>query len=155
MYRGRATAGSASSGPSDGGRSWHETKALSASFTGRASTLYTWVGSAIRDAAWPPVRSKPLASFAEQIADAAPVPGGVAILLTAAGKDWDNAARLAVIRGDSATTLVLPAESGRVTARSLQVTWPTVVVRTYVYTDDGRRTVRWRSTNGGKSWRAA
>ena len=138
----------------DGGRSWHETKALSASFTGSASTVYTWTGTAIRRAAWPPVRSKPLASFAEQIADAAPVPGGVVVLLTAAGKNWDNTARLALIRGGSVTSLLLPMEDGRVTARSLQVAWPTVVVRTYLYTDEGRRTVRWRSTNGGRTWRA-
>ena len=48
---------------------------------------------------------------------------------------------------------VLPHEPGRVIARALQVMWPTVVVRTYVFTDGGRRTVRWRSTNGGKTWR--
>ena len=139
----------------DDGVTWHETKALTASFTGRGSDVYTWDGDAIRRAAWPPVRSRTIKTFTTQIADAAAVPSGVAVLLTQAGKDWDNAARLAVIRDGSATTLVLPDEVGRVTARALLVTWPTVVIRTYVYTDAGRRTVLWRSTNGGKSWRAA
>ncbi len=139
----------------DDGRTWHQTKALTTSFTGSGSDIYTWTGAAIRHAAWPPVRSRPLRTFGAEIADAAAVPSGVAVLLTQAGKDWDNAARLALIRAGSATTVVLPDEAGRVTARAVQVAWPTVVIRTYVYTDEGRRTVRWRSTNGGKSWRAA
>ena len=32
----------------------------------------------------------PLKTFDEEIADAAPVPGGIAVLLTEAGKSWDN-----------------------------------------------------------------
>jgi hypothetical protein len=136
----------------DGGKSWHETKALAASFTGSKGAVYTWDDNSIRQVSWPPLRSQPLKTFTAKIADAAPVPGGVAVLLTEAGKDWDNDPRLSVIRGSSATSLMLPDEAGRVTVRALQVAWPTVVIRTYVYTDDGRKTVRWRSTNGGKSW---
>ena len=138
----------------DGGRSWHETKALSPSFAASGAAVYTWSGNSIRRSAWPPSRSSPLKTFGEEIADVAPVPGGIAVLLTEAGKSWDNNARVAVIRNGSAASLMLPAEPGRVTARALQVMWPTVVVRTYVYTDGGRRTVLWRSTNGGKSWEA-
>jgi hypothetical protein len=59
-----------------------------------------------------------------------------------------------VLRGDLSSTLSLPAQPERVVARSLHVARPTIVVPTLVFTDAGRKTVRWRSTNGGRSWRA-
>jgi hypothetical protein len=139
----------------DGGRTWHETQSLGPDFVGAGTNLYTWSGDALRRASWPPRRSAKLAVLAETIADAAPIPGGVAALLTESGHSWDNEARIAVLKGDTDSTLDLPDEPGRVLARALTVDWPTLVVRTYVFTDDGRRTVSWRSTDGGKSWHAA
>lgn len=138
----------------DGGRTWHETRALDPDFTGSGSELYTWSGSELRRAAWPPARSAPLTTVSETIADVAPVPGGVAALLTAAGHGWDNSAHLQIMRGDTVSTVTLPAISGRVQARALAVAWPYVVVRTFVFTAKGRRTELWQSANGGKSWRA-
>ena len=104
---------------------------------------------------WPPRRSALVATVPETIADAAVIPDGVAVLLTEAGHEWDNNARILVFKGDTGSAIVLPSEPGRVIARALTVTWPTLAVRTYVFTDKGRRTVNWRSTNGGKSWHAA
>jgi hypothetical protein len=138
----------------DGGRTWHETRALTADFTGNGNDLYTWTGNEVRRASWPPARSLPLTTTPETVADAAAVPGGVAVLLTATGHGFDNSARLELVLGDTVSTVTLPALAGRVEARALTVSWPDVTVRTYVFTDEGRRTVRWRSTNGGKSWRA-
>jgi hypothetical protein len=138
----------------DGGRTWHETRALGPNFTGSGRELYSWSGEGLRRAAWPPTRSAPLAALPLTIADAVPVPGGVATLLTAAGRSWDNAARITILRGDMESTITLPATSGRVLARALTADWPKIVVRTYVFTDRGRRTVLWRSTNGGESWQA-
>jgi hypothetical protein len=91
----------------------------------------------------------------ETVADAAPIPGGVAALLTASGRSWDNDAHVVEVKGESDATIALPQEPGRVLARALTVNWPSLVVRTYVFTDDGRRTVSWRSTDGGKTWRPA
>jgi hypothetical protein len=139
----------------DGGRSWHETRSLGPDFAGSGSDLYVWSGDDLRRALWPPRRSANLAVLSETIADAAPIPGGVAALLTESGHSWDNNLRIALLRGDTDSTLDLPDEPGRVLARALTVDWPTLVVRTYVFTDDGRRTVSWRSTDGGKSWRAS
>jgi hypothetical protein len=140
---------------SDGGRHWHETHALAPAFTGSGSTVYSWTSDSIREAAWPPVRSHNDATLPEEVADLATIPGGVVALLTDAGKSWDNVARVAIVRGKRISTATLPDEIGQVTARSLSVAWPTVVVRTYVFTDRGRVTVHWRSVNGGKSWRQA
>jgi hypothetical protein len=72
---------------------------------------------------------------------------------TSAGRSFDNVAHVTVLRGDVSSTLTAAAP-GRILARSLRVTWPTIVVRTLVFTDAGRKTVRWRSTSGGSSWRA-
>jgi hypothetical protein len=139
---------------SDGGVTWNETRSLGPDFVGRGTELYTWAGSALRRASWPPLRSTALATLPQTIADAAPIPGGVAALLTEAGHSWDNDARIVVLRGDTDSTLVLPEEPGRVLARALTVNWPDLSVRTYVFTDDGRRTVSWRSSDGGKTWHA-
>jgi hypothetical protein len=139
---------------SDGGRTWHETRALGPSFTGQGATLYTWSGNDLRRASWPPRRSTHVATLAETIADAATVPGGVVALLTSAGHRFDNATRLVFERGDRSTSVTLPDTVGRVEARALTVHWPDVVVRTYVFTDRGRKTILWRSLNGGKTWRA-
>jgi hypothetical protein len=79
----------------------------------------------------------------------------MAALQTSAGRSFDNVARVTILRGDVSSTVTLPAQSGRVLARSLSVEWPSIVVRTLVFTDAGRRTARWRSTNGGRSWRPA
>jgi hypothetical protein len=75
------------------------------------------------------------------------------VLATAAGRSFDNVARVTLLRGDLSATLTLPAQPGRVDARSPRVAGPTIVVRTLVFTDAGCKTVRWRSTNGGRSWR--
>jgi hypothetical protein len=139
---------------SDGGRTWHETRALGPDFVGRGTDLYIWSGSALRRASWPPRRSTSLATLPKTIADAAPIPGGVAVLLTESGRSWDNNARIVKLKGDSAATIALPDEPGHVVARALIADWPDLTVRTYVFTDDGRRTVSWRSTDGGKTWRA-
>lgn len=139
---------------SNGGKTWHTTIALDPDFTSSGGIVYTWNTNTMRQAAWPPVRSTPLTTFPEEVADAAGVPGGVLALLTDEGKSYDDAVRLALVRGSSTTTFTLPAESGRVLAHGLKVDWPTVVVRTYVYTDSGRRTVLFQSTNGGQSWQA-
>jgi hypothetical protein len=136
----------------DGGRTWHETRALGPDFTGVGSTLYSWAGNQVRRASWPPTASALAATLPEAVADAAPVPGGAAALLTAAGHDWDNMARVAFVRGDTTSFAQLPAAPGRVLARALTVAWPEVVVRTYMFGDSGRRTILWRSTNGGSTW---
>lgn len=136
----------------DGGATWHETRALDSRFSGDADELYTWQGAELRRTAWPPTRSSKVATLPLPVADAAVVPGGVAVLMTAAGQGFDNTARLALLRGDAATTLTLPETTGHVEARSISVDWPQVVVRTSVFTDEGRRVVRWRSANGGKTW---
>ena len=136
----------------DGGRSWNETNALTPSFTGSGRTVFSWSGTTVRAASWPPRHSHPFASFPEPLADVAAVPEGIAALLTSAGKSWDNAPRLAIVRGKKISTVTLPDEPGQVIARSIRVTWPTVVVRTFVFTDHGRETVHWRSPNGGRSW---
>jgi uncharacterized protein YndB with AHSA1/START domain len=93
--------------------------------------------------------------MSETVADAAPIPGGVAALLTASGQGWDNDAHVVEVKGDGDATIALPPEVGHVLARALTVNWPSLVVRTYVFTDDGRKTVSWRSTDGGKTWRPA
>jgi hypothetical protein len=103
---------------------------------------------------WAARRATSLATLAKTIADAAPIPGGVAVLLTESGRSWDNNARIVKLKGDSAATIALPDEPGHVVARALIADWPDLTVRTYVFTDDGRRTVSWRSTDGGKTWRA-
>ncbi len=136
----------------DGGRSWNETRALTPSFTGSGRTVFSWSGTTVRAASWPPRRSRPFASFPEALADVAAVPEGVAALLTGAGKSWDNTPRLAIVRGKKISTVMLPDEPGQVIARSIRVMWPTVVVRTFVFTEHGRETVHWRSPNGGRSW---
>jgi hypothetical protein len=139
----------------DGGRSWHETRALGPSFVGAGADLYTWAGSAVRRAVWPPRRSTPLTTLRESIADAAPIPGGVAVLLTDSGRSWDNSARVVEVRGHTQSTIALPNEPGQVLARALTAAWPSLVVRTYVFTTNGRKTVTWRSTDGGRTWHAA
>jgi len=40
-----------------------------------------------------------------------------------------------------------------VVVRALTVNWPSLIVRTYVFTDNGRITVLWHSADGGKTWR--
>jgi hypothetical protein len=140
---------------SDGGTTWHVTRALTPRFTGVGGRVYAWSGETVRAASWPPRASRALETFAEPVADLAVIPGGVAALLTRAGTSWDNQPRLALVAGGDVTTLLLPDEPGQVIARSLRVSWPTVVVRTYVFTSRGRQTVQWRSVNGGKSWRQA
>jgi hypothetical protein len=140
---------------SDGGRHWHETHALAPSFVGSGSTVYTWSGNTIHESAWPPARSRAVARVSEPIADVATSPGGAIALLSSAGSGWDNAPRLAIVRGKLISTETLPDELGQVTARSLSVTWPMLVVRTYLFTTRGRITIHWRSMNGGKSWREA
>jgi hypothetical protein len=139
----------------NGGRTWHETRALGSQFTGAGRTVLTWSDNVVRRTAWPPTHATRVASLANSVADVAVVPGGFAALQTSAGTSFDNAARVAIVRGGSTTTETLPEQPGRVVARSLTVTWPTVVVRSLVFTDRGRKTVRWRSTNGGRSWQLA
>jgi hypothetical protein len=117
--------------------------------------VYAWSGETVRAASWPPRSSRLLTTFAEPVADLASIPGGIAALLTRAGTSWDNQPRLALAVGRKVTTILLPDEPGQVTARSLRVSWPTVVVRTYIFTSRGRQTVQWRSVNGGHSWRQA
>lgn len=140
---------------SDDGHSWHETRALGPQFVGSASNLYTWSDATLSRASWPPRRSTMLATLGETIADAAPIPGGVAALLTGSGHSWDNRARIVALRGDAESTIELPDEPGDVLARALTADWPNLVVRTYVFTDSGRKTVSWRSTDGGKTWHAS
>jgi hypothetical protein len=139
----------------DGGRTWHATRALGPDFAGAGRTLFSWSGDEVRRSVWPPLHSARIETFASRVADVAPVPGGMAALQTSAGRSFDNVARVTILRGDVSSTVTLPAQSGRVLARSLSVEWPSIVVRTLVFTDAGRRTARWRSTNGGRSWRPA
>jgi hypothetical protein len=80
------------------------------------------------------------------------VPTGIVVLLTGAGHSWDNDARLAIVRGKQVTSVALPDEPGRVLVRAITVRWPSIVVRGYLFTNAGRRTLHWQSADGGDTW---
>ena len=63
--------------------------------------------------------------------------------------------RLAFVRRGAVSSIDLPQVSGRVLVRSLTVQWPQLSVRSFLFTDEGRRTVFWRSQDGGESWTKA
>jgi hypothetical protein len=143
----------------DGGRTWHETLELGASFTGRGRALYWWSDSTLQQViGWPPrsgsLQSRLLERFAEPIADAAPTDGGVAVLLTDAGHGWDDPPHVELDRGGRWESLDLPATGGEVLAVRLAADWPRLTV-TGVAVDGPPRSVAWRSNNGGRTWTVA
>lgn len=137
----------------DGGRTWHVTRALSKRFAGQGAAIYTWSGDVVSRASWPPAHATRMMSFAHEVADVAPVPGGFVALLTTVGQSYDTPAHITVFVNDLARTLALPEVAGRVLARTVTVRWPSIVVRGYLFTANGRRTILWTSGNGGASWR--
>jgi len=144
---------------SDGGRTWHETLGLGANFAGRGASLYWWSGSTLEQVTgWPArtgaLRSQPVARFSAPIADVAAVDGGVAALLTNAGRGWDDPPHVELLRAGRSETLDLPASGGEVLAARLAADWPRLTV-TGVAVDGPPRSVTWRSTNGGQTWTIA
>jgi hypothetical protein len=139
----------------DGGRSWHATRVLTKDFSGAGGRIYTWSGKTVRTVAWPPRSAGRAIPLGADVAGVGPAAGGFVALLTSAGRGWDDAPRLALVRGTTVSSIELPAVSGRVLVRSLTVAWPQLAVRSFLYTDSGRQTVRWRSVDGGESWAKA
>jgi hypothetical protein len=76
-------------------------------------------------------------------------------LLTSVGRGFDDTPQLAIVRSGAVLSIELPAVTGRVLVRSLTVRWPQRSVRTFVFADDGRKTMRWSSADGGESWTKA
>ena len=141
------------------GRTWHTTRELGPSYAGKGSILVWWSGSTLRQIVpWPATsgtfRSRLLARLNGQIASAAAIPGGAAALLTDAGKGWDNAPRLALVRGGTVRMLTLSHVSGDVLAVELHAAWPRLVV-TGIVADGPPVTVTWRTSNGGAQWTTA
>jgi hypothetical protein len=103
----------------DGGNTWYLTDQVGANFSGRGNTLVWWTGATIEQITpWPSqtpiLRSHPLAKFARPIADAAAIPGGVAVLLTSAGHGFDPTPTLFLVRGGRKVEVKLPAAKGKV-----------------------------------------
>ena len=139
----------------DGGRSWHATHVLAKDFSGDGSRLFTWTDNVVRTVAWPPRSAGRAVPLGGAIAGVGPASDGFVALLTSAGRGWDDAPRLAFVRRGAVSSIELPEVSGRVLVRSLTVQWPQLSVRSFLFTDAGRRTVFWRSRDGGESWTKA
>ncbi|HYX75802.1 MAG TPA: PQQ-binding-like beta-propeller repeat protein, partial [Gaiellaceae bacterium] len=121
------------------GRTWHETDALTAMTAGGGRRLF-WLDalgkrlSQVRR--WPPlrglIRSRVAAvATAGRIIELAPVPGGVAALMTARGDGhgWDEAPRVLLDRRGRSTILRLPRVDGSILVRSIAASWPAIMVQ--------------------------
>jgi hypothetical protein len=140
----------------DGGRSWRRAPALGPDFQGRGRFLYWWREEELhRVFDWPaatsPLRSRVVASVDGSIVDAASTPEGVAALVDRRGR----VPQVAIARGDEVTVSTLPDAGRETVARSVDVSWPTIVVRG-IDTSDVERSpfapAEWRSRDGGATW---
>ncbi len=149
----------------DGGLSWHPTpQGVGGGFVGAAGTLWWWRGDRLyRAAQWPPgpagLRARHAAHLPGSIVDAAPVPGGVAALVTqrVAGLGLDNSPRILLVQGRSVRVLKLPRVPGEILVRSVEASWPTLKVRaldTTAFTRGEPGSVSWTSSDGGGTWSA-
>jgi PQQ-like domain len=146
----------------DGGRTWHETAAVTAVAAGRGPFLFWRDASGTRlmhVRRWPPrgaIRSAAVAIVSSgRIAALTAVPGGVAALVTARvdGHGWDTAPRVLLYRNGKAAMLRLPATSGAVLVRSIAASWPVLVVHGGDFDRAGAPVpLTWRSRDGGRTW---
>lgn len=141
----------------DGGTTWHETTAVGDTFAGRGRLVFWHDGTRLYKTAWPPRRSVEVARVEGSIVALAPVPAGVAALVSSRvrGHGWDHTPRVLVYRGGRRMQRRLPWTDGSVLVRSLSVRWPAITVRGTNFTAarDGVEAVVWASADGGRSWR--
>jgi hypothetical protein len=147
----------------DGGLTWHPTpEAVGGGFVGASGTLWWWRGGSLyRAARWPParagLRAKHVAYLPGAIIDAAPVPSGIAALVThrISGLGLDGSPRVLLVQGRRGRVLRLPRVPGDVLARSLQIAWPSVTVHAFdvtAFTRSEEGSVTWTSPDGGSTW---
>jgi hypothetical protein len=139
----------------DAGRTWRQAADIGGNFEGSGRNLYWWSDTALfRVQNWPPVgaiRSTRVASTSGTVIDAANIPGGVAALV-----DRHASAPQVILAATAGTTTVtLPAAGGNVTPRSITASGSRLVVKatdTTNPTTSPNPTVKWTSTDGGKTW---
>ncbi|HMI98284.1 MAG TPA: PQQ-binding-like beta-propeller repeat protein [Gaiellaceae bacterium] len=147
----------------DGGDTWHQTlEGVGNGFVGGAGTLWWWRGGNLyRAVRWPPpaagLRRHLVVSRPGAIIDAAPVPGGVAALMTrrVAGLGLDVSPRVLLVQSGRVRVLRLPRVTGDVLARSLEVLWPSLTVHAFdvtAFTRGEQGPVTWTSPDGGATW---
>ena len=147
----------------NGGRTWHETGAVTETTAGDGSRLF-WLTARgkrlLQVRRWPPrrgaIRSRVVAVVANgRLIELARVRGGVAALVSARvdGHGWDNVPRVLLYRNGRSSTLRLPQVSGSVLVRSIAAAWPTITVRGANFdAAGGIVSLVWRSRNGGRTW---
>jgi len=147
----------------DNGATWHPTpEAVGGAFVSASGTLWWWRGGRLyRAAVWPPasdgLHRTLVAHLPGAIIDAAPVPEGVAALVTrrVGGLGNDQSPRLLFVQGSRVRVLNLPRVPGDVLARSLEIAWPSVRVDASdvtAFTREEEGTVTWDSPDGGSTW---
>jgi outer membrane protein assembly factor BamB len=142
----------------DGGRSWHRTRAIAGGIVGRGRSLY-WLasgGAQIRQVTpWPPAGTGPIRSRTVAAVDAgrivsfALVPGGVAGLVKGTS---GRAASIVVSRaGRQNEWQDLPEPPGMLIAQSLQSSGAALIVDGTVFDGGVTERVRW-STGAPEAW---
>jgi len=88
------------------------------------------------------------------IKDIAPIPGGVAVLVSSRvhGQGWDTAPRVLVAQGTSVQTLTLPTARGRLLVQSLTVAWPKLTVNATDFVASPARAAVWSTPDSGATW---
>jgi hypothetical protein len=144
----------------DAGATWRDAGRIGPLFAGRDATVWWTDGQTLFESAFPPrprsSRAVARAGIGTIVALELAPDGVVALLATRArGLGWDNAPRL-ILRLDGRSTAVnLPAATGSVLVRTLEVAWPRLVVTGVNYTDapdTGRERISWTSGDGGRTW---
>jgi PQQ-like domain len=147
----------------DGGARWHPTaEAVGSGFVGASGTLWWWRGGRLyRAAQWPPAASglvrRHAAHLPGAIVDAAPIPDGVAALVTrrVAGLGLDGSPRLLLVQGTRVRVHHLPRVPGDVLVRSLEAAWPSLTVHAFdvtAFTRGEEGSVTWTTPDGGSTW---
>jgi hypothetical protein len=142
----------------DAGRSWHETTAVGDDFTGTGKTVYWWnAGDLDAIAGFPreAMRSNDVLRVTNgTVVDAAPVPGGIAALVSSRrnGLGWDTSPRVAIIRNGRTQIVTLPPQTGDILAQRLAVRWPRLAVVGTDFDPTPAKPVSWLSADGGATW---
>jgi outer membrane protein assembly factor BamB len=149
------------------GATWRTLAAITGSFLTGAGRVYYWENrfdKSVLRVVTPVARSSEkrlgtttLATITDgTIAGAARTAGGLVALLSNrhGGQGWDNAPRVIVVKGSSATTVSLPRQEGFPLAQRIEVAGQTVTVTGADFTEQPARNVTWVSRDGAATWTA-
>ena len=148
----------------DNGATWHDAPGLTRSFATGGGEVYFWAKGTLRElGSLPRSGAKtPSATALATVSDgtivgAVRVANGVVALISnrVAGQGWDNAPRVILATGGTATTVTLPRQPGYPLVQSIRAAGKAITVSATDFTADPAQTIAWVSDDGGATWSAA